>query len=145
MIKPIQTLYNGILFRSRLEARWAMYFDRLGVEWIYEHEGFDLGDGLYYLPDFYFPHFDCYAEVKPLICDDERWHKLTVKGGKKLIILIGSVNCSQMRIMMNGSFKYYKIPHVDSEIVCGSKLYCGLKDISSENQQFCDEANSFRF
>lgn len=51
-IKPIETYYNGYRFRSRLEARWAVFFDALGVKYEYEPEGFDLGDGLYYLPDF---------------------------------------------------------------------------------------------
>lgn len=51
-IKALETEYNGYKFRSRLEARWAVFFDRLGVEWEYEPEGFDLGDGMHYLPDF---------------------------------------------------------------------------------------------
>lgn len=51
-IKPIETIYNGYRFRSRLEARWAVFFDALGIEYEYEPEGFDLGNGLYYLPDF---------------------------------------------------------------------------------------------
>lgn len=51
-IKAIETEYNGYKFRSRLEARWAVFFDELGVEYEYEPEGFDLGNGLYYLPDF---------------------------------------------------------------------------------------------
>jgi hypothetical protein len=50
-IKPIETRYMGYRFRSRLEARWAVFFQTLGVQWEYEPEGFDLGDG-YYLPDF---------------------------------------------------------------------------------------------
>ena len=51
-LKPIPTEYKGHLFRSRLEARWAVFFDACGVEWEYEPEGFDLGDGVRYLPDF---------------------------------------------------------------------------------------------
>lgn len=51
-MKPIETEYKGYRFRSRLEARWAVFFDACGVKWEYEPEGFDLGDGLYYLPDF---------------------------------------------------------------------------------------------
>ena len=48
---PIQTRYRGYNFRSRLEARWAVFFDHLGVKWDYEVEGFDI-DGTFYLPDF---------------------------------------------------------------------------------------------
>ena len=51
-IKPIETYYNGYRFRSRLEARWAVYFDAIHANWEYEPEGFDLGNGIYYLPDF---------------------------------------------------------------------------------------------
>lgn len=51
-IKPIETVYNGYRFRSRLEARWAVFFDALGVEYEYEPEGFTLPSGEKYLPDF---------------------------------------------------------------------------------------------
>lgn len=52
MIKNIETEYNGYKFRSRLEARWAVFFDAAGIKYEYEPEGFDLGNGLRYLPDF---------------------------------------------------------------------------------------------
>lgn len=64
MIKPIETEYNGYRFRSRLEARWAVYFDALGIKYEYEPEGFEVLPGIWYLPDFYFPEWDCFAEVK---------------------------------------------------------------------------------
>ena len=35
-IKPIETIYKGYRFRSRLEARWAVFFDALGIEYEYE-------------------------------------------------------------------------------------------------------------
>ncbi len=53
MIKPIQTSYKGHLFRSRLEARWAVFFDALEMEWQYEPEGYELPNGERYLPDFF--------------------------------------------------------------------------------------------
>jgi len=63
-IKPIETVYNGYRFRSRLEARWAVFFDAAGIKYEYEPEGFDLGDGIYYLPDFYLPDDDVWVEIK---------------------------------------------------------------------------------
>lgn len=51
MIQAIETRYAGHRFRSRLEARWAVFFDHLGVRWDYEPEGY-LVDGRAYLPDF---------------------------------------------------------------------------------------------
>lgn len=50
-IKPIETYYNGYCFRSRLEARWAVFFDTLGVKYEYEPEGL-IKNGIRYLPDF---------------------------------------------------------------------------------------------
>lgn len=47
MKRGIPTTYRGILFRSRVEARWAAAFDRMG--WLWEYEPIDL-DG--YIPDF---------------------------------------------------------------------------------------------
>lgn len=63
-LKAIQTEYKGYLFRSRLEAKWAVYFDLLGIRWEYEPEGLILSDGTKYLPDFYLSDFHCYFEVK---------------------------------------------------------------------------------
>lgn len=77
MIKAIPTEYKGYRFRSRLEARWAIFFDACGVEWEYEPEGFDLGDGLYYLPDFLLHGVDgrdggdLYVEVKGQMTDED--------------------------------------------------------------------------
>lgn len=41
-IQAIETYYNGYRFRSRLEARWAVFFDTMGIEWRYETEGYIL-------------------------------------------------------------------------------------------------------
>ena len=82
-IRAIETNYKGYAFRSRLEARWAVFFDTLGIEWKYEYQGFEReiidemdGDGNVvrshmerYLPDFYLPNYGghgshLYVEVK---------------------------------------------------------------------------------
>ena len=62
-INAILTKYNGYTFRSRQEARWAVFFDYLGVEYEYEKEGFDLPCG-YYLPDFWIPEWKAWIEIK---------------------------------------------------------------------------------
>lgn len=66
-IKPIETLWKGYRFRSRLEARWAVFFEELGIRWEYEPQGFELSDGTRYLPDFYLPDQNLYVEIKPAI------------------------------------------------------------------------------
>ena len=63
--RTIPTLYEGYNFRTRLEARWAVFFDHLGVQWVYESEGYELGNGLRYLPDFWLPRNDMWLDVKP--------------------------------------------------------------------------------
>lgn len=70
--QAIETEYNGYIFRSRLEARWAIFFDALGVEYQYEAEGYKGLDNVYYLPDFYLPEEDVHVEVKPT---DEKLRK----------------------------------------------------------------------
>lgn len=51
-LKAIETYYKGYKFRSRLEARWAVFLDACGADWEYEQEGYWLPDGSRYLPDF---------------------------------------------------------------------------------------------
>ena len=81
-IKAIQTVYKGYKFRSRLEARWAIFFDALGLDWEYEPEGYELPDGTYYLPDFYLPSMRIWVEVKP--------RKLNAEEQKKAFLLSSS-------------------------------------------------------
>jgi hypothetical protein len=68
MICAIETSYAGVRFRSRLEARWALFLDALNIRWEYEPEAFRLTEGDCYTPDFYLPAFEggIYAEVKPV-------------------------------------------------------------------------------
>ena len=81
-MKAIETCYNGYRFRSRLEARWAVFFDALGVKYEYEPEGFELDDGTWYLPDFRVKcygkrgdfdnePFDLYIEVKGRMTEED--------------------------------------------------------------------------
>jgi hypothetical protein len=50
--KAISTRYHGYNFRSRLEARWAVVFETLGLDWRYEVEGWRSPSGDMWLPDF---------------------------------------------------------------------------------------------
>jgi hypothetical protein len=87
MIKAIETVYAGHRFRSRLEARWAVFFDAMGISWQYEAQGYELPDRLYvlstdstihYLPDFWLPEFNLHAEVKGSLNDHELARTLTL-------------------------------------------------------------------
>lgn len=57
-------IYRGLTFRSRLEARWAMVFDELGLSFEYEPKAFETPAG-WYLPDFHLPDLGLWVEIKP--------------------------------------------------------------------------------
>lgn len=59
----IQTRYAGCHFRSRLEARWAVFFNTMRIPWIYEPEGYELSFRRY-LPDFLLPECGTFIEVR---------------------------------------------------------------------------------
>lgn len=86
-MKAIETHYNGYRFRSRLEARWAVFFDTLGIRYEYEPEGFELSDGTLYLPDFYLPDSKSWFEVKGVM-DEGSMHKIDqfIKEGNPLTV-----------------------------------------------------------
>lgn len=70
-IKAYPTMYRGRQYRSRLEARWAAFFDGLGLS--YEYEPYDLGA---WSPDFHITNLDILVEVKPLSeFDQSVWDK----------------------------------------------------------------------
>lgn len=57
----IPTIYKDVQFRSRLEARWAAFFDLCGWSWIYEPLNLDG-----WIPDFLINgHKHIYVEIKP--------------------------------------------------------------------------------
>lgn len=86
-IQAIETRYAGYRFRSRLEARWAVFFDNLEIPWIYEPQGYVI-DGVAYLPDFWLPTMHLWAEVKGVVTDADmqtlvkaaRWGGLPADG-----------------------------------------------------------------
>lgn len=73
-VKAIPTVYGGQKFRSRLEARWAYFFDSLKIPYIYEPEGLDI-DGVKYLPDFYLPDCKQWFEVKGVM---KEWDQVKI-------------------------------------------------------------------
>jgi hypothetical protein len=91
--RAIETRFAGCVFRSRAEARWAAFFDALGVEWQYEPEGFDLSPTRRYLPDFELPGVGggVYLEVKgrqPTEAESRRCSDLAEQSGKRVLLAI---------------------------------------------------------
>ena len=93
-IKAIETEYNGYRFRSRLEARWAVFFDAAKIKYEYEPEGFEFADGTRYLPDFYLPDEDMYVEVKAprnnLFPEIKKIGDF-IKASKKVVLLLSNI------------------------------------------------------
>jgi len=90
--KAIETEYGGCMFRSRLEAKWAVYFDALGIDWRFEAEGYEC-DSVRYLADFYFPKLKFFGEVKPerhTKYDRRKWEMLVKGTGLPLVLFDGS-------------------------------------------------------
>jgi hypothetical protein len=67
-IAAIPTVYNGRQYRSRLEAKWAAFFEL--CDWPVEYEPVDLGD---WSPDFSIKgaHGPILVEIKPIQSPDK--------------------------------------------------------------------------
>lgn len=93
-IAAIKTTYAGCDFRSRLEARWAVFMDRLGIEWSYEPQGWEMSDGTRYLPDFWLPRLMVNVEVKgsdEALAEDMSKIQSFVQESNSLVLLLGDV------------------------------------------------------
>jgi hypothetical protein len=92
-LRPIETRYRGYRFRSRLEARWAVFLDSLGVKFEYENQGFDLGSEGPYLPDFWLPVQECWLEIKgvwPPVSEQKKCAALAQQSRKCVFLFTGS-------------------------------------------------------
>lgn len=96
----LETEYAGVRFRSRIEARWAVVMDELGIVWEYEKEGLELkrdemGDeSVWYLPDFWLPQLGVWLEVKgaePTREEVDKAALLNLCSGSKVYLTHGDV------------------------------------------------------
>ena len=85
MLQAIETRYAGRRFRSRREARWAILFDELDIDWRYEPEGYVLPGNVHYLIDFEL-HLGNgriqYVEVKHELEENAKLASLVEESGK---------------------------------------------------------------
>jgi len=109
MIKAIDTRYAGCRFRSRLEARWAVFFDACDIKWSYDPEGFILDDGTKYLPDFLLTFGTgetLWCEVKPHDSDISKSIEFCESSDEYILILDGP---PELRIYsIYASFRRYE-------------------------------------
>lgn len=95
-IPAVETRYNSILFRSRLEARWAVFYDVLGIKYLYEPEKYQVGTERY-IPDYFLPEINedgedagLFVEVKGIAPDNMAMRKgiELCKLTKKVVVII---------------------------------------------------------
>jgi hypothetical protein len=91
-IRPIETRYAGVKYRSRAEARWAVFFAVAGIRVQYEPEGYALPSGAY-LPDFLLTDQDVFFEVKgqrPTPTESGKCLELCAATERRVILAIGA-------------------------------------------------------
>lgn len=108
-IKALQTPYRGVTYRSRTEARWAVFFDEIRLAYDYEPEGFDVG-GEWYLPDFWLPQPGLWFEVKG-VAPNGREERVAASLSKlsrsRVVIAVGPPPTTEdftLRIYADGQF-----------------------------------------
>ena len=122
-IKPIETLYNGYRFRSRLEARWAVFFDAAGIKYEYEPEGFEV-DGVRYLPDFYLPEAKRWIEIKGKKLSKEELEKCSLfcesqdKEGIKFTIFMGQPSDGLIGLKPSGNKVWFTADPAEAVLFC---------------------------
>lgn len=93
MIQAIQTRYDGHHFRSRLEARWAVFFNELDIPWEYEPQGYEI-NGRKYLPDFWLPEQSLWFEVKGEMPDEatlDMYTEMAAQTNTVFVVALGSI------------------------------------------------------
>lgn len=92
--RGIPTTFNGRMYRSLLEAKWASFFDMVG--WNFEYEPFETGR---WIPDFLIQeHVAVLVEVKPVsVMGDmpKRWASKMIAGARSIdwegeLLLVGA-------------------------------------------------------
>jgi hypothetical protein len=156
-IKAIETRYAGRLFRSRLEARWAVLLDCLRWDWEYEYEGYNLPSGKY-LPDFYFPKLKTFGEVKPdILLPKERKKCIELSElfeDVPILLFIGTPDYGHISTIRNGgdcmdvvpvakNTKYYPLYY--QSIGKSSKEIEWFKEYFEDTTEAIISANEARF
>ncbi len=134
-IGAIETAYKGIKFRSRLEARWAVFYDSLGIEWEYEKEGYSLPSG-YYLPDFWLPKQQCWIEIKgqsPTEQEETLSQQLSQVTGRRAFIFWGEIPADPTQSQNDGAYDLSNGGWDNFQMWCECSN-CGMLDIQFDGR-----------
>lgn len=122
----IPTYHRNIKFRSRLEARWAAFFDLLGWSWIYEP--FDLPG---WIPDFMLNN-KVLVEVKPF-ANKEEWHQETLN-----IIKAISQTKRTEEVLLLGVDPFRGVTFCDDIYIFGYMLSPSWQSNCKIHDEYCD-------
>lgn len=95
----VETHYDGVVFRSRLEARWAVFFNAMRVDWQYEPNRYEVGLERPYTPDFYLPRLKVFVEVKaddPSTAARHKADALAINTSIDVVVLAGDVGKARL-------------------------------------------------
>lgn len=87
------TWFEGILYRSQTEARWAVFLRCMDIPFEYEERHFTLG-GMFYLPDFWLPKQNCWLEIKgpfPTREEKEKARRLAAHEQRNVYVCFGDI------------------------------------------------------
>lgn len=137
-MKAIETSYAGRRFRSRLEARWAVFFDRAGIDWQYEPEGYDNKKGFRYLPDFYLPKVEegVFFEVKGDEPTSEYLVRVTLLLPKAVVFAVGDV---PGKTSLWSEDKAGSIWHFDGFLFDGGSRHCDAVFLDGSSSDYKEE------
>lgn len=134
--KPITLIRRSgerVLFRSKLEARWSVYFDLLAFKWEYEPFRFDIGGGITYTPDFSVEEIGL-IEVKParkLLSESlPRISKFVAKTGNRVYAVCASEVSPSVYILAECPLRIVECDRLMSKIVLAGKTR--LQDFKNE-------------
>lgn len=152
-MKALPTWYDGVLYRSRTEARWAIFFDHLEIKFTYEDSGF-LTDGTSYLPDFLLVSQAIIAEVKPSFDADpdgvQKLRNLVAARGLERGVVLPAITSGPMPLLLIGPDGKGETWEDDRAtwLICHSGYHFdiqpyperGCKDCGNENGYWYDAA-----
>jgi len=135
-IEAIPTTYQGIQFKSKLEAQTALFFDLCEIAWDYEINTFNLGycselpqyqPVTYYTPDFYLHGLQRWIETKGPEVYSEAYIKaaLLAKHTSQLVqIWQGQVGHQEIwnLMMVKGRLRQWRETRLDRQFVQKSNI-----------------------
>jgi hypothetical protein len=88
----IKTEYKGIKMRSKFEAKFAYFLDKLNIKWVYEPKTFLLASGDFYKPDFYLTELNIWIETKGVIEEHNKQISYDFANENKTTIILWAPN-----------------------------------------------------